>query len=138
MTNLEFPPQILQSLVAAIQLFCTPSCLPDMGEFQITFAGKAESCGLFLILLAEVYLLKYAKYLVQQFEYMELQATMVGYLNTAETPKTHSEGFHPNHQSELWKTRHKKIYYRLQQLQTPENYQFYFNSVLWAAALFHS
>lgn len=32
----------------------------------------------------------------------------------------------------------KKIYYRLQQLQTPENYQFYFNTVLWASASFHS
>lgn len=50
-----------------------------------------------------------------------------------------SERFHPNHQPELWETRPtKEIYYRLQQLQTPENYNFYFSHVLWASASFNS
>lgn len=32
----------------------------------------------------------------------------------------------------------KNIYYRLQQLKTPENYKFYFNTVLRASASFNS
>lgn len=103
---------------------------------QFSYFTKQDFDRIFwLLLMLGVTLFSLLTSLKCQKEYF-FQTTMAGYLNVAETLQSLRNSTQTARlNSERTAT---KIYYRLQQLQTPENYNFYFNSVLWASAPFNS